>query len=94
MKKFPLLIPVLLVLSLCAYFPANSPAKDLILTNTPVQIYFSPQGGCTEAIVAELNKAKRALIDERIGHDNLTQFYPPRIKDQDRSWKGSHERTA
>ena len=62
MKKSPLLISVLLALSLIAFFPTNSPAKDLILTNVPVQIYFSPQGGCTEAIVAALNGAKSEIL--------------------------------
>ena len=62
MKKSLLLVSVLLAFSLSAYFPTNSPAKDLILTNVPVQIYFSPRGGCTEAIVAELNKTKSEMI--------------------------------
>ncbi len=62
MKKFPLLLSILLALSLFAYFPSNSPTKDFILTNVPVQIYFSPQGGCTEAIVAALNEAKGEIL--------------------------------
>jgi phosphatidylserine/phosphatidylglycerophosphate/cardiolipin synthase-like enzyme len=62
MRKSLLLVSVLLASSLFAYFPTSYPAKDLILTNTQVQVYFSPQGGCTEAIVAELNKAKSEIL--------------------------------
>jgi|GEM_PF-888935 hypothetical protein len=62
MKKSPLVISVLLAFSLCAYFPSDSPAKDLILTHVPVKIYFSPQGGCTDAIVDVLNKAKSEIL--------------------------------
>ena len=35
---------------------------DLILNNTPVQLYFSPLGGCTEAIVKEIGNAKNQLL--------------------------------
>jgi hypothetical protein len=61
-KKPPLLLSVLFILALFASFSTNSQAKDLILTNVPVQIYFSPQRGCTEAIVAELNEAKTEIL--------------------------------
>lgn len=62
MKKLLLYLSILLAFSLCASFPTNSSAKDLILNNVPVQIYFSPPGGCTEAIVAELDKAKSEIL--------------------------------
>lgn len=39
-------------------FPLSISATDLILTNTPTQVYFSPNGGCTEAIVKEIKQAK------------------------------------
>jgi hypothetical protein len=70
MKKSLLLISFLLAFSLFAFLPSNSPAKDLNLTNVPVQIYFSPQGGCTEAIVAELDKAKSEIQNIRNQNDN------------------------
>lgn len=53
---FPLLLLVLLGL-VC-----GSQAKEIILNNVPTQIYFSPQGGCTDAIVGELNKAKKEVL--------------------------------
>jgi phosphatidylserine/phosphatidylglycerophosphate/cardiolipin synthase-like enzyme len=62
MNKSPLFVSILLAFLLFAYFPSNSPAKDLILTNVPVQIYFSPHGSCTESIVTELNKAKSEIL--------------------------------
>jgi phosphatidylserine/phosphatidylglycerophosphate/cardiolipin synthase-like enzyme len=62
MRKTLLLISVILAFSLFAYFPTSSPSKDLILNNTQVQVYFSPNGGVTEAIVAELNKAKSEIL--------------------------------
>jgi phosphatidylserine/phosphatidylglycerophosphate/cardiolipin synthase-like enzyme len=37
-------------------------ATDLVLKNNiPVQIYFSPKGGCTEAIVDEISHAKSEI---------------------------------
>ena len=37
-------------------------ATDLVLkNNTPAQIYFSPKGGCTEAIVNEISHAKSEI---------------------------------
>jgi phosphatidylserine/phosphatidylglycerophosphate/cardiolipin synthase-like enzyme len=60
-RKSFLILTALIFLTITA-FPTTSPAKDLILTNVPVQIYFSPQRGCTEAIVAELNKAKSEIL--------------------------------
>ena len=34
---------------------------DLLLKNTPAQIYFSPDGGCTAAVVAALGSARRTV---------------------------------
>ena len=39
-----------------------SHATDLTLNNTPAQIYFSPKGGCTEAIVNAINDAKIEIL--------------------------------
>lgn len=37
--------------------PAN--AADLSLPkDSPVKVYFSPKGGCTEAIISEIDQAK------------------------------------
>ncbi len=52
------LIPLLFIFIL----PIDVSAKNLTLTNAPAQVYFSPQGGCTEAIVEALNKAKTDVL--------------------------------
>jgi len=39
-----------------------SHATDLTLNNTPAQVYFSPKGGCTKAIISELDKAKSEIL--------------------------------
>ena len=40
----------------------SSPAVDFVLTKTPAQVYFSPNGGCTEAIVKEIDGAKTEVL--------------------------------
>jgi phosphatidylserine/phosphatidylglycerophosphate/cardiolipin synthase-like enzyme len=62
MMKKAFLIIFALVLVTIAAFPYSSQAAEIILNNNPVQIYFSPHGGCTEAIVAELDKAKSEIL--------------------------------
>ena len=42
--------------------PQISYAADLILNNTPTQVYFSPKGGCTKAIIKEINNAKSEIL--------------------------------
>jgi len=39
-----------------------SQAKEIILNNAPALVCFSPGGRCTEAIVGELNKAKKEIL--------------------------------
>lgn len=54
-----------LLLSLTIVFPILSTtgtAHDLILNNTPTQVYFSPDGGATEAIIREIDRAKTDII--------------------------------
>jgi phosphatidylserine/phosphatidylglycerophosphate/cardiolipin synthase-like enzyme len=41
---------------------SSSPAVDFILNKTPAQVYFSPHGGCTEAIVKEIDEAKTEVL--------------------------------
>ena len=41
---------------------SNTQAVELTLNNTPAQIYFSPHGGCTDAIVKEISKAKSEIL--------------------------------
>ena len=60
-KAFQLIIPAILLL-VVAGSPYSSKANEIILNNTPVQVCFSPRGGCTDAIVGELNKAKKEIL--------------------------------
>ena len=41
---------------------SNTQATDITLNNTPTQVYFSPNGGCTDAIVKEIGKAKSEIL--------------------------------
>ena len=45
-------------------FPLHqiSHATDLTLNNTPTQVCFSPNGGCTESIVSQIDKAKSEIL--------------------------------
>ncbi|MEN6350371.1 MAG: phospholipase D family protein [Syntrophomonas sp.] len=55
---------ILIIVSLSLFFlPLSqlSYAADLTLNNTTAQIYFSPKGGCTEAIVREISNAKSEI---------------------------------
>ena len=52
----------LFVIILALTFNATAQAKDITLNNTPAQVYFSPHGGCTEAIVDALNHAKSEIL--------------------------------
>ena len=40
----------------------NAAATDVPLSKTTAQVYFSPRGGCTEAIVREIGKAKTEIL--------------------------------
>ncbi len=49
----------LLAFSLLLHFALTTPAQEpQKLVNGAIQIYFSPNGGCTEAVVNALSKAK------------------------------------
>jgi phosphatidylserine/phosphatidylglycerophosphate/cardiolipin synthase-like enzyme len=58
-KKYYALIcmPLLILLLL----PLNSHATDLTL-NAPTKVYFSPNGGATQAIIKEINDAKSEIL--------------------------------
>jgi phosphatidylserine/phosphatidylglycerophosphate/cardiolipin synthase-like enzyme len=49
-------ILVLLVLDFAAY------PLEITLNNAPTQVYFSPNGGCTDAIVTEISNAKSEIL--------------------------------
>jgi len=40
----------------------TSHAADLTLNSTPAQVYFSPKGGCTEAIIHQIDSAKSEIL--------------------------------
>lgn len=56
------LTSTILVLLIVSFLPLSTSATDLILTNTPTQVYFSPKGGCTKAIVKEVGQARSEIL--------------------------------
>jgi hypothetical protein len=61
-------LPVLLLVSVC-FLPACH-AQDTSQTPTslpPIEVYFSPKGGCTEAVVKELGTAKTSVLVQPSG---------------------------
>jgi phosphatidylserine/phosphatidylglycerophosphate/cardiolipin synthase-like enzyme len=52
------LIPTLLLFLI----PSLSYPIILTLSNTPTQVYFSPHGGCSEAIIKEIDRAKAQIL--------------------------------
>ena len=57
----PLRICVLAIL-LSFLACTSAPAVDFILNKTPAQVYFSPHGGCTDAIINEIDQAKTEVL--------------------------------
>jgi phosphatidylserine/phosphatidylglycerophosphate/cardiolipin synthase-like enzyme len=57
MKRFSVafILLLLLFLPLCQ-------AQELPKALPPIEVYFSPHGGCTEAVVKELNAAKTSVL--------------------------------
>src|SRR5664280_1104035 len=58
-------ISTLLAFVLLYLFPISNPclAESLILPqNTSVNVYFSPKGGCTDAIINEIEQAKKEIL--------------------------------
>jgi len=60
MKKYISIAIILFVFLLIALQPGY--ATDLTLHNSPIQVCFSPKGGCTEAIVSQIDKAKTEIL--------------------------------
>ena len=57
----------LLIVSIVVAFTLSAPLQapctaDLTLDKTPVQVYFSPKGGCTDAIISEIDQAKTEIL--------------------------------
>lgn len=53
------IIPFLIFLLLV---PGLLSAAEMVLRSAPVQVYFSPRGDCTEAIVREVSAAKSEIL--------------------------------
>lgn len=62
MLKITKVLSIGLVLVFLSIACSNTQAADLTLNSTPPQVYFSPNGGCTEAIVKEIGKAKQEIL--------------------------------
>ena len=60
MKKYISIAVILFVILLIALQPGY--AIDLTLNNTPAQVCFSPNGGCTETIVNQIEAAKSEIL--------------------------------
>jgi phosphatidylserine/phosphatidylglycerophosphate/cardiolipin synthase-like enzyme len=50
------------VLILLGIFSLSGHAADLLVNNVPVRVLFSPNGGCTDAIVKEINSAQSEVL--------------------------------
>jgi phosphatidylserine/phosphatidylglycerophosphate/cardiolipin synthase-like enzyme len=47
-------------------------AADITLNNTPTQVYFSPRGGCTQAIIKEIDNAKSEILVQAYSFTSAT----------------------
>jgi len=56
-------ISIIAVISLL-FLPLTfiSYAADLTLNNAPIQVFFSPKGGCTGAIINKIDQAKTEIL--------------------------------
>ena len=61
MKKFIVPVFLLFVFGISSISLPLAYAADLTLNNTPIRVCFSPHGGCTEAIVKELDNARSEI---------------------------------
>ena len=57
MKKIVIVFIMILLFAISGVIQSSF-ATNLTLPNTPVQIYFSPNGGATKAIIKEIDNAK------------------------------------
>jgi phosphatidylserine/phosphatidylglycerophosphate/cardiolipin synthase-like enzyme len=58
MKRLPSLLVVLVV----AVFPGCQQAAEEDRPLPPIEVHFSPNGGCTDAIVKEIHEAKKSVL--------------------------------
>jgi phosphatidylserine/phosphatidylglycerophosphate/cardiolipin synthase-like enzyme len=64
MKKFLIIVFLLSVCGISAASIQIAYAAELTLNNTPARVCFSPHGGCTEAIVKELDSSRSEILVE------------------------------
>jgi phosphatidylserine/phosphatidylglycerophosphate/cardiolipin synthase-like enzyme len=57
-KKLFLILIVAFLLPACTYSPADDTPRPL----PPVEVFFSPNGGCTDAIAKEIHDAKSSIL--------------------------------
>jgi phosphatidylserine/phosphatidylglycerophosphate/cardiolipin synthase-like enzyme len=53
---------ITIFLTLCDLFPVIGNSAEINLNNTPAQVCFSPRGGCTQAIIKEIDNAKSEIL--------------------------------
>jgi phosphatidylserine/phosphatidylglycerophosphate/cardiolipin synthase-like enzyme len=58
MYRYIICCVVLIFASICSI----AHAFELTLHNAPVQVYFSPDGGCTDAIIKEIHRARKEIL--------------------------------
>ncbi|MGO9613614.1 MAG: phospholipase D-like domain-containing protein [Dissulfurispiraceae bacterium] len=52
----------LFIIIICLLLPYTGHSIDVTLQNAPAQVYFSPGGGATDAIVNEIGNAKSEVL--------------------------------
>lgn len=63
MKKITIIISLFLILAFTSCTNTSaSPSTDLTSNSAPAQVYFSPNGGCTHAIVDRIDNAKSEIL--------------------------------
>jgi phosphatidylserine/phosphatidylglycerophosphate/cardiolipin synthase-like enzyme len=60
-KTIPLILFIVLILA-AAYINSNLRRQRMPDKLPPIEVYFSPQGGCTDAIVQEIDAAKNTIL--------------------------------
>src|SRR5664280_1666932 len=61
MRKTIFTSPIAALLLIC-FLPLHSFAFNLTLNNSPAQVCFSPNGGCTETIVKKIDSATMEVL--------------------------------
>ena len=70
----------LIILGLLLHSAAPLAAEGPFDT-TSVEVYFSPKGGCTEAVVAELETAKKSILVQAYALSSGSSFHGIVFKD-------------